>query len=81
MIIPFQNILFLKEFMACSGCFGLLTKIKKRLGLAFRAHYLHDFFYRNVYLILYQWTKVQCHTFFLSQNIKQNAFLSFHLDS
>ena len=34
-----------------------------------------------VYLILYQWTKFQCHTFFTSQDIKQNVLLSSYLDS
>ena len=29
MIILFQNTLFLKEFLACYGCFGLFSKIKK----------------------------------------------------
>ena len=29
MIILFQNILFLKEFLACNGFFGLFTKVKK----------------------------------------------------
>ena len=35
MIILFQNILFSKEFLACSGCFGLFTKIKKGSGTSF----------------------------------------------
>ena len=31
-------------------------------------------FHKNVsYLIIYQWTKFQCHTLFLSQDIKQNV--------
>ena len=43
---------------------GYLLKQKRRLGLAFDAHFQHDFFHNNVpYLILYQWTKLQCHTF------------------
>ena len=29
LIILFQNIRFVKEFLACNGCFGLFTKIKK----------------------------------------------------
>ena len=38
--------------------------------------------YKNVpYLILYQWTKFQCHTLLLSQYIKQNVLLSSYLDS
>ena len=69
--MPSQNILFLKEFLACNGRFGLFTKIKKGLGLAFGVHFQHDF-HRNVpYLILYQWTKFQYHTFFSSGDIKQ----------
>ena len=43
--------------------FGYLAKLKKGLGLAFGAHFLHE----NVpYLILYQWTKFQCDTLFPS---------------
>ena len=33
------------------------------------------------YSILYQWEKFQCHTFFSSQDIKQNLLLSPYLDS
>ena len=58
-----------------------LPKVKKDLGLAFDAHFLHDFSINVFYLILYQWTKFQCHTFFLSQDIKQNVLLSSYLDS
>ena len=52
---------------------GYLAKLKRGLGLAFGSHFLHNFFCNNVpYLILYQWTKFQCH----SQDITQNVFLS-----
>ena len=34
-----------------------------------------------IYLILKQWTKFQCHTFFPSQDIKQDVLLSSYLDS
>ena len=62
--------------------FGYLAKLKRGLRLAFGAHFLHDFFHKNVpYLILYQWTKFQCHTLFPSQDIKQNVLLSSYLDS
>ena len=37
----FQNILFLEEFIAYNGCFGLFTKIKK--GPAHLAHFPHVF--------------------------------------
>ena len=38
--------------------------------------------HKNVpYVILYQWTKFQCHTFFPSQDIKQNMLLCSSLDN
>ena len=56
---------------------GYLPKLKRGLGLAFGAYYLHDFFQKNILcLMLYQWTEFQCHTFFPSQDIKQNVLLS-----
>ena len=58
---------------------GYLAKIKRSLGLFFGAHFVHDFVHVP-YLILYQWTKFQCHTLFLSQDIKQNVLLSSYLD-
>ena len=49
--------------------FGYLAKLKRGFG-------------KNVpYLILYQWTKFQCHTLFLFRDIKQNVLLSSYLDS
>ena len=59
-----------------------LEKLKRGLGLAFGAYFLHDFFQEIIpYLNLYQWTKFQCHTLFLSQDIKQNVLLGSYLDS
>ena len=82
MIICFQNILLLKEFLACNGCFGLLTKIKNGSGTSFWCTFSVRFFHENVpFLISYQWTKFQCHTFFLSQDFKQNVLRSSYLDS
>ena len=76
-IILFQNILFLREFLACNGCFGLFTKIKKGSGTSFWCTFSVWFFHKNVpYLKLYQWTKFQCQTFFPSQDIKPNVLLS-----
>ena len=60
----------IKKFLACNGCFGLFSKIKRGLGLAFGAYLMHDF-PLNCSLIHYQWTKCQCHTFLPSQD-KQN---------
>ena len=31
--------------------------------------------------MLYQWTKVECHNFFPSQDVKQNVLLSSYFDS
>ena len=74
MVILFQNALFLKDFIACNGCFLSGASI----WCAFSAL----FFYKNIpYLILYQWTKFQYHVLFLSQDIKQNVLLSSSLDS
>ena len=82
MIILFQNTLFLKEFLACNGCFGLFSKIKKGSGASFWCTFSAWFSHRKVpYLILYQWTKFQCDTLFLSQDIKQNVLVSSYLDS
>ena len=60
---------------------GYLAKLKSGLGLAFGAYFLHEFSINLPYLILYQWTKLQCQTIFLSQDIKQNVLLSSYLDS
>ena len=82
MIIPFQKISFLKEVLACNGCFGLFTKIKKGSESSFWCTFWAWFFHKNVaYLILYQWAKFQCHTCFPSQGIKPNKLLSSYLDS
>ena len=58
-----------------------LAKYKKGSGANFWYTFSHDFFHKNVpFLILYQWLKFQCHTLFLSQDIKQNMLLSSYLD-
>ena len=82
LIILFQNILFSKKFLACNGCFELFTKMKKGSGTSFWCTFSAWFFHKNVlYLILYQWTKFKCHTFFPSQDIKQNVLSSSYLGS
>ena len=82
MIIHFQKILFLKEFLVCNGCFELFTKIKKGSGTSFWCKFSAWFFYKNVpYLILYPWIKFQCQNFFPSQDIKQNVSLGSYLNS
>ena len=61
-------------------CYGLFTKIKE--GTSFWCIFSTCLFHKNVpCLILYQWTKFQCHTFFPSQDIKQNVLLSSYLEN
>ena len=52
---------------------GYLLKLKKDLGLAFDAYFLHDLIKNVLYLIFYHLAKLQCQTFFSSQDIKQNV--------
>ena len=60
----------------------LFWVIYQNSGTSFSCTFSELFFHRNVpYLILYQWKKFQFHTFFPSQNKKQNVLLSFSLDS
>ena len=73
---------FKKIFLHAMAVLSYLAKLKGGLGLASGAYFLHDFFHKIVpYLNLYQWTKFQCHTLSLSQDIKQNVLLSSCLDS
>ena len=60
---------------------GYLPKLKRGLGLAFDAHFLHDFsvICSLLILILYQWTMFLSHTFFPFQDIKQNVLSSYYL--
>ena len=82
MIISFQNILFLKEFLACTDFFGLFTKIKKGSGTSVWCTISAWFFHKNAaYLIPYQWPKFQHDTFFPSEHIKQNVWLSSYLEN
>ena len=62
--------------MAVLGC---LCKLKE-CGTSFWCTFFVSFSHKTVpYLILYQWTKFQCHTFPSSQYIKQNALSSSYL--
>ena len=78
MIILFQNILSLKQFVAWNGCFRLFTKTRKWSRTSFWCTFSASFFHKNVpYLILYQLTKFNVISFFL---LKQNALVSSYLD-
>ena len=60
---------------------GYSAKLKRGLGLAFGAHFLHDLYKSVSYLVFYQLTKFQGHTLFRSQDIKQNVLFRYYLDS
>ena len=61
---------------------GYLPKIKTGSWTSFWCIFSAWLFHENVpYLILHQWTKFQCHTFFPSQDIKQNVLSNSYLDS
>ena len=64
---------FLKQLLARSGYFGLFSKIKKGSGTSFWCTFSAYFFHKNVSLILCLCTKLHCHTFFPSQDTKQNV--------
>ena len=72
-MIIFQNILFLKEFLACNCCLRLFTKIKKASWTKLLGQIFIVIFHKNLfYIILCQ---------FASQVIKQNVLLSSYLDN
>ena len=78
MIILFENILFLKEFFACNGCFGLFNTIKNESWTSFLCTFSAWFFHKNVPdLVLYQLTKFQCHTFFLPKKLNKMFYKFF----
>ena len=59
------------DYLHVMAVLGYLPKLKRGLRLAFGAYFLHCFFHTNApFLILYQLTKLQCHIFFPSQDIK-----------
>ena len=58
---------------------GYLPKLKRSLGLAFGAHVLHVFSAKVSLFNTLSMTKFQYHTFFPSQDIKQNVLLSSYL--
>ena len=60
---------------------GYLSKLRRGLGLAFGAHFLHDFSEKMFLIWHYLWRKFQCYTFFPSQDIKQNVLLGCYLDN
>ena len=73
---------FKTVFLHAMAVLGYLSKLERGLGLAFGAFFLPDFSIKIIpYLILYQWTKFQCDTLFLSQDFRENMWLISYLDS
>ena len=60
---------FKNNFFHAMAVLSYLTKLKRDLGLAFVACFLHDF---SINIFLNQLTKFQCHTFISSEDINQN---------
>ena len=70
------------NFLHPMAALGYLPKLQRDLRLALVTFSAKFLFYKNdIYLILYQLTKFQCHNFFLSQDIKQNVLSSSYLDN
>ena len=59
---------------------GYLAKLKRSLGLAFGAHFLHDFSIKKI-SIFNTLSMGKVSILFLSQYIKQNVLLGSCLDS
>ena len=74
--------LFLKERLTCIGRFGFLPKTVKRcLGLAFEANFLHDFPKKCSLCNTLSIDRVSMSYFCLSQDIKQKVLLSSYLEN
>ena len=75
------SIFIFKRISCMQWLFWIFTNIKKMSGTSFWCLFSAWFFHENVpYLILCLWIKFQCHTFFSSQDMKQNV-LSSYLDN
>ena len=82
LIILFKITYFLKNFLHALAVLDYLPKSKKGAGTRFWGTFSAWFLHENApYSTLYQWEKFQCHTFFPSQDIKQNVSLSSYLNS
>ena len=67
---------FQNSFLHALAVWCYLLKLKRGVGLVFSACFVHTFPYNVPYLILYQLTKFQYQSHFLSQDIKQDVFLN-----
>ena len=73
---PLSKYIVLKQFLACNDCFWLFTKIIKRSGTSFCCTFSAWFFCKNILYLILQ-CHAQCHTFFLSQDIKTKCVIEF----
>ena len=77
MIIPFQNILLLKEFLARDGRFGLSTQVVKRSETSFWRTFSARLIHKNdLYLILHPW-KVSVPYLFSFSRYETKCFIEF----
>ena len=78
MIILFQNILVLKEVIACNGCFGFFNKIKKESGTSFWCRFSAWFCHKNVlYLCSLLTDKVSMSYLFSFSRYQIKSFFKF----
>ena len=60
---------------------GYSPKLKRGMGLAFNAHFWHDFFINIFFIFFLSIDKVSIPYLFPAQDIKQNVLVSFYLDN
>ena len=74
---PLLKYLIFKKIFACYECFGLFIKIKKEYGTSFWCTFSAWFFKKKCSLFNTLSMDKVCHTFFPSDDIKQNLLLSY----
>ena len=76
---PLSKYLTFKRISCMQWLFWVIyQKLKGGVGLAFGAHFLHDFSIKNIfYLTLYQRAKFQHHASFPSQDVKKKCVIKF----
>ena len=78
-MILFQSILFLREFLACNGCFGLFTKIKNGSLTSFWCTFSAWFFQKNVLYLILSMSKVSMLYLFPFSRCQTKYFIKFLL--
>ena len=60
-------------------CFGLITKLKKGLELAFGEHFLYGSLYKCSLFNTHQLTKFQCHIFYYFSRSQTKCVINSYL--